>query len=159
MMDKNKATIDFLLTCEAIHNSPLYFNLTHQEAGSKLFVTQTDDKNIEEPYINGAVKKRYSLTVISFCSMSAMPIAKVEGKPDKNMEDYAEVEALMKWIRAEKKADTYPDFGEDCLIEDMYTTAENPKIDYIDATVTPPVAKYSFTLRVEYIDNSEVLWK
>lgn len=158
-MDKNKATIDFLLSCEAIHNSPLYFNLSHSEAGSKLFVTQEDDKNIEEPYINGSVKKRYSLTVISFCSMSAVPIAKVEGKPDKNMEDYAEVEALMNWVKDKKSKEMYPDFGEDCMIEDMYTTASNPKIDYIDASVTPPIAKYSFTLRVEYIDNSEALWK
>jgi len=158
-MDKNKAIIDFLLTCDAIYNSPLYFNLSKSEAGSKLFVTQGEDKNIEKPYIDGSVKKRCSLTVISFCSMSALPIAKSEGKTDKNIEDYGQVQALMDWVKLQKSEKKFPDFGDDCLIEDIYTTSSNPIIDHIDASVTPPIAKYSFTFRVEYIDNSEVIWK
>lgn len=158
-MDKNKATIEYLLTCEAIRKSPLYFNLSQGKAGSKLFVTQGEDKNIEEPYIDGSVKKRYSLTVISYCSMSTTPIAKTRGKSDKNMEDYADVQSLMDWIQSQKSENSFPNFGGECIIEDMDTTSSNPIIDMIDATQTPPVAKYSFTMRVEYIDNSEVLWK
>ena len=118
----------------------------------------SQDKMIDTPYIDGAVKKRYSLTIISYLSISSNPIVKVAGYTNENVSDMGEVQALIDWIATQDEARNYPDFGDDCEVESIATTTNNPILDVVDATKTPPLAKYTFTIQVEYIDKSKCIW-
>ena len=59
----------------------------------------------------------------------------------------------------ESENKNYPDFGEDCIIEDMAAVTDNPNLNGIDTSVKPALAKYSVSVQIRYLDNSNVLWK
>ncbi len=157
-MDKNNALITFLLTCPDIYKKPLYFNLAEPQDGIAQFVTMSNDTATQIPFIDGSVAKRYSLTVICFVSISSRPIVKIEGVENENIIEYEEIQNLINWISAQNAAHNFPNFGESCVVEKIYSTAEQPRLDLIDNSVQPALAKYSFTINVEYIDNENKLW-
>lgn len=157
-MDKNQAVIDYFLTCDQIKDSPLYFNFVNAKDGTKHFLTLSQDKNIHEPYIDGSMLKRYSVTVQDFRSVSINPLVKMPQLVNENIADFADVQALIDWIAEQNKAKVFPDFGEDCIVENIQTTTDNPRLDQIDVTVSPPLARYSFTVQVNYVDYSDKLW-
>ena len=158
-MDKNQAVIDYLLTCEDIYNSPLYFNLANIKNGVNQLLKLSDDRNIEKPYIDGSVLKRYSLTIISYLTISNNPIVKVEDIDNENVTDMANVQKLIDWIEVQNTNKIFPNFGTDCLVEEIRTTTANARLDQIDATQSNPLARYSFTIQIDYVDKSKVLWK
>ena len=158
-LDKNQALVDFLLTCEAIYKSPLYFNFVDAKDGVNQFLTLTEDKNIEQPYIDGSVKKMYSMSIISFLTISNNPIVKVSGISNENVSDIAVVQKLVDWVTLQNKNRNFPDFGANFVIDEIRTTTNNPNLKQIDATRSIPLAQYSFTIQVIYIDNTDVIWK
>ena len=158
MLDKNNAIIQYLLTCDPIKESTLYFNFANAKDAIIQFITLSNDKSIDTPYIDGSVRKRYAFTVMSYLSITDNPIVKVESFDNENISDMAEVQTLMDWINEQELLKNYPDFGEDCKIEEIRTTTNNPRLDQIDATETPAIARYSFTIQVDYIDYSQKLW-
>ena len=78
-MDKNQAVIDYLLTCEDIQNSPLYFNFINAKDGTKQLLTLSNDKNIQKPYVDGSVEKRYQLTIQDYRSISSNALVNIPG--------------------------------------------------------------------------------
>lgn len=158
-MDKNKAVIDYLLTCKSIYNTPIYFNLANIKNGITQLVKLSDDRNIEQPYIDGSVLKRYSLTIISYLTISDNPIVKIEGIDNENVSDMLSVQNLIDWVVEQNKNRNFPNFGKLCDIQEVKTTTDNPRLDQIDATQANPLAKYSFTVQVDYIDNTDKIWK
>lgn len=158
-VDKNNAMIEYLLTCQDIASSTLYFNFANIKDSITQFITLAQDVAVDTPFIDGCVRKRYSLTVISFLSISDNPVVKVSGYSNENVSDMAEVQALIDWIAEQETEHNYPDFGEDCECEFIQTTTNNPVLDQIDATKTPPLAKYTFTIQVDYIDSSKKIWR
>lgn len=158
MADKNQAMIDYFLTCEPIFKSTLYFNFANIKDATKQFITQSNDVNIDKPFIDGAIQKRYSITITSFMSISNNPIIKVEGYSNENISDMVEVQTLIDWITEQNELKHFPDFGEGITVEDIKTTTSNPRLDSIDASTTPAIARYSFTVQVNYIDRTHIIW-
>lgn len=158
-VDKNKAIINFLLTCPEILNSPLYFNFINAEDSNKQIVTESNDYYTQRPYIDGSVKKLYSFTILDFRSISDQAIIKLSGYDSENVEELADVQALINWIKEQDKASNYPDFGSACQIEQMRCTNDSPTLAGINTEVTPPLAMYSVTIQIDYIDYSEVIWR
>lgn len=157
-MDKNKALINYLITCEDIMNTPLYLNFVNAKNGVHQIQTLESDKNINLPYIDGSVKKRYSLTLITYLTISINPLVKVENINNENVADLATVQKLIDWIDEQNTNHNYPNFGNDCVIDEIGTTSNNPRLDQIDATQSNPLARYSFTIYVDYIDNSKRIY-
>lgn len=157
-MDKNKALINYLITCQDIMNTPLYLNFVNAKNGVHQIQTLESDKNINAPYIDGSVKKRYSLTLITYLTISINPLVKVEDINNENVADLATVQKLIDWIDEQNTNHNYPNFGDDCVIDEIGTTSNNPRLDQIDATQSNPLARYSFTIYVDYIDNSKRMW-
>ena len=157
-MDKNKATIEYLLTCDSIKDTPLYFNFIQAKDDNKQFVTMANDKAIDTAYIDGSVLKRYTFTIIVFKSISYLPIPKATGKENENIQDLADVQTLIDWIKEQHDDRNFPDFGEDCVIEDIRTTSDNPNLNSIDTSVTPALARYSISIQIDYLDKSNSMW-
>ena len=159
MIDKNQAIIDFLLQCPDIANSELYFNFINAEDDNKQIITESNDKFSNRSYIDGSVLKQYTFTLIDFKSITDSALVLIQDYPNENVVDVSDVQALINWINEQNKLQNFPDFGEDCEIQSIETTSENPSFEGVNTEVTPILAMYSISIRIEYIDNSEKLWR
>lgn len=155
-VDKNQAVIDFLLTCPSIKNSYLYFNFTKAEDDNKQILTLANEKNLNKQFIDGSVLKRYTFSIIDFKSMTPKPI--VEGKTDENVDDMLQVQEIIDWVTEQSDLHNYPDFGDDCIIDDMRALSENPNLNGVDSNVAPALAKYSVSIQIDYLDITKQLW-
>lgn len=157
MIDKNQAVVSFLLQCEQIQNSPLYFNLINATNDAKQIMTIPNDTLLNRPYIDGSVLKRYSFTLIDFKSISDLALVNLVGYTNENIEEMSDVQSLIDWVKEQDELRNYPDFGSDCAIQEMRTTADNPTLDGINEQ--EQLAMYSFTIQIDYIDYSKKVWR
>lgn len=158
-VDKNQAIIDFLITCPELATNPLFFNYVNAEGDNTQIITQSNDKSMNKPFIDGSVLKRYTFTLIYFKSISYAPIVKQQGFANENVEDMLDVQAVVDWVGEQADILNYPNFGDKCHIEEMKVLTDNPNLNSVDTTSTPPLAKYSFTIQIDYIDTNKMLWQ
>lgn len=158
-MDKNKSVIDFLLHCPQIKDNPLFFNFAEAQDNNKQFVTAANSKSISKEYIDGSVLKQYTFTIIDYRSVSYQAIVAEAGYSNENVEEHFDIQGIIDWITQQAENRNYPDFGEDCIIEDMAAVTDNPNLNGIDTSVKPALAKYSVSVQIRYLDNSNALWK
>lgn len=158
-VDKNQAVIDYIVECPTIRNSPLYFNFINAEDDTNQFVTQSNERYASKRYVDGSILKIYSFTIILYKSTADIAVVKMEGYPNENISDMSDIQALIEWISEQNELHNYPDFGEDCIIEEISTTTENPNFDGIDDQVSPPLAIYSVTIEIQYLDESKKIWR
>lgn len=154
-VDKNQAVINFLLTCPAIIANPLFFNFLQARDNDKQIVTQANDTALNKSFIDGSVMKRYAFTLMDYRSVAYQPLPKVEGYTSENVEELLDVQGIIDWVQEQSDARNYPDFGSDCIIDDMRTTSNNPNLNGVDTQVTPALAKYSITIQIDYLDKSK----
>lgn len=157
-MDKSQAMIEFLLNCEAIQNSSLYFNFVNASDEDKQFVTTTNDRALDKKFIDGSVLRRFTFTIIDYRSVAYQELAKLSISSNENVEEYLDIQGIIDWIEAQNDAENYPDFGETCEIDEMRTTTLNPNLNGVDTSTTPALAKYSISIQIDYLDTSKVLW-
>ena len=158
-MDKNKAVIDFLLTCDYIKNNPLFFNFGEAKSDNKQIVTIANDTRVNTPFIDGSVRKRYTFTIIDYKSVAYKAIPRREGATDENLENAFESQQVIDWVEEQSDLHNYPDFGVDCKIDDMRVVTDQPNMNGVDRNITPALAKYSISIRIDYIDYSKAIWK
>ena len=157
-VDKNKAVINYLLQCEDIYNSPLYFNLIDAKDNTIQILTTAEDKAMSKPFIDGSVQKRYTFNLITFKSISDMEIVKAEGYDNENVDELKDVQKLLDWVVDQDVLRNYPDFGDTCSIDSIDTTTDVPNFNGINTEITPPLAMYSISIVIEYLDTSKVIY-
>lgn len=157
-MDKNKAVIDYLLTCPSIQDTPLYFNFINAKNDHTQFITVSNDTVINRLFIDGSIAKRYDFTIIVFKSISNNPISKNVVYSDENVVDMSDVQTIIDWIETQNENRVFPNFGNNCIIDSISTTTTNPNLNSIDTTVTPALARYSITIRIEYVDYTKSIY-
>lgn len=157
-MSKNQAIIDFLITCPAIQKNPLFFNFLNAKDNNQQIITQANDKSLQQAYIDGSVLKQYTFTMIFFKSVLYQAIPKVEGLVNENVEELGEVQEIIDWVEEQADNKNYPNFGDKCLIDDMRALSENPGLNGVDTSVTPPLAKYSVSIQIDYLDTTKAIW-
>lgn len=157
-VDKNQAIIDFLLNCPQISSNPLYFNAIQAQDNNKEIVTQTTDRAVQRPYIDGTVERQFLFTLVDFRSVTYQAIPKVAGLPSENVQEMLDVQGILDWVSEQNDNRNYPDFGEDCIVDEMFPTTDTPKLNGIDTTANPVLAKYSITIRITYLDTSKRLY-
>ena len=168
-IDKNQATIDYLITCPQIKNSPLYFNLIQAKDSSVQIVTTSEDTIMRKPYIDGSIPKKYTFNLVTFKSITDLAIVKDYSTStstseeneyiNENVDDLADVQALLDWLQDQEESRNYPNFGDDCYIDSLQTTTDEPRFDGINSELTPPLAMYSIAIVINYIDTSKMIWK
>ena len=157
-VDKNQAVIDFLLDCPTIASNPLFFNFLNARDDDKQIVTQSNDTALDKRYVDGSIKKRYIFSIIDFRSVAYIPIPKVVGASNENVEEMFDVQGIVDWVNEQNDLQNYPDFGTDCVIDSMQTTSSNPNLNGVDVSVTPALSKYSISIQIDYVDSSRAIW-
>lgn len=158
MVDKNQAIIDFILECPTVAENPVFFNFLNAEDNNKQIISQSNEVQLNSKFVDGSILKRYTFTLIDFKSVVYQPIPKVEGFINENVEEYNAVQDIMDWINTQADLMNYPDFGEDCVIDSMHTTSDNPNLNGVDTSVSPALAKYSMSIQIDYLDTSKAIW-
>lgn len=157
-VDKNQAVIDYLITCPQIKDNPLYFNFLNAKDGNKQLISSGNDKSMSKPFIDGSVMKRYTFTIIDYRSVAYQAIVKEAGYVNENVEEALDVQGIMDWIEEQNDARNFPNFGEECEVDEIRTLTDNPNLNGIDTSVTPALAKYSMSIQIDYLDKSKVIW-
>lgn len=157
-MDKNQAIIDYMLTCPQIANNPTFFNCIQAQDNNKEIVTIANDRMLNKPYIDGSVLKRYSYTIIDFRSVTFNPLVNALGYSNENVEDMLDVQGIVDWIEEQNDIRNFPDFGTDCVVDEIVTTSDTPNLNGVDNSLSPSLAKYSITVNVNYLDNTKKLF-
>lgn len=157
-MDKNKQMLEYLADCPQIINKELFFNFIKAEDNFKQFVTIADDKVNQVKFIDGSVQKRYTFTLLDYRSVLYQSLVKNQYELNENVEEMFDVQGIIDWIDEKNQLQEFPDFGEDCIVESIEALTEAPDLNGVDTSLTPALAKYSISIRVEYIDKSNVLW-
>ena len=103
--------------------------------------------------------KRYTFTIIDYKSVSYNAVLLASGYSDENLEELLQVQEIINWIEAQSDLKNYPDFGDDCEIDSMEATSDNPNLNSVDTSVQPALARYSISIQIDYIDYSKVIWK
>lgn len=155
-MDNNNAIIEFLKTCPTIQKYPLFFNFAENEDETNHFITESD--SVKKRYIDGSVLKQYTFTIASYFSVAYNAVVGTTDFGDQNMENMAIVQEILDWIDEQADEKNYPDFGSNCIIEDMQTLTTDPDLDGIDTSVNPPIARYSVGVQIQYIDTTKRNW-
>lgn len=159
MVDKNQAVIDYMLQCPQINENALYFNFGEAKDNNKQIITQGNDKAMNKPYIDGSVLKRYTFTLFDFRSIAALAVPKGFAYTSENVEEILDVQSIIDWITEQEKLRNYPNFGEDCVIEEIKAITDNPNLNGIDTSVSPALARYSISIQIQYLDTTNQIWK
>lgn len=157
-VNKEQAVIDFLRSCPAIAENPLFFNFINAKSDNRQLITTGNDKSTNKTYIDGSVLKRYTFTVIDFKSVTYQAIVHSPGHMNENVEEFIDVQALIDWVNEKADAHEYPYFGDKCEIESMKVLTDSPVLNGTDTQVKPALAKYSFSIQIEYVDTSRALY-
>lgn len=160
-VDKNQAIINFLINCPQVRDNPLFFNAisVNVEDNNKELITIATDRVLNQSFIDGSVMRQYSFSIIDFRSISYDAVPKVEGIISENVDDMVDVQGIIDWINEQADNLIYPDFGDDCIIDEMVTTTDIPNLNGIDTGVMPAVAKYSITIQIQYLDTRKRIFK
>lgn len=148
-----QAVIDFLLDCPNIEK--LFFNFAAEEDGSNQFVKE--DSGTLKNYIDGGKLKYYTFSIISYVAVSHNPIVDETGFADENMENLALIQEILDWVNTQGENLVFPDFGSDVVIDEMKATTDDPNLNGVDTSQNPPLAQYSFTIRIQYLDTSKAI--
>lgn len=157
-MDKNKAIIEYLFGCPTIANNPLFFNFAEAEDNNKQIITAANDKKLSKPYIDGSVLKLFTFTIIDYRSVIYQALVNDPNYPNENVEEILDVQSIIDWIETQNDLCNYPDFGSDCLVEQIQALSDSPNLNGVDTSGSPSLAKYSVSIQVQYLDKSKVLW-
>lgn len=161
-MDKNKAIINYLFTCPVIASNPLFFNFAKAEDNNKQLITVANDKKINKPFIDGSVLKKYTFTIVDYRSVLYQALVNDPEHPDdypnENVEEMLDVQGIIDWVTEQNDNENFPDFGSDCVVEQIEALTDNPNLNGVDTSVSPVLAKYSVSIQVQYLDTSKVVW-
>ena len=158
-MDKNQAVINYLSSCPAIAKNPLFFNFAQAEDNNKQLIAVATDKRVEKPYIDGSVLKRYTFTIIDYRSVIYQAVVKEAGYPNENVEELLDVQSIIDWIDEQNSEYNFPDFGEDCIVDEIKALTDTPRLNSVDTSASPALAKYSVAIQILYLDTSKRIWK
>lgn len=157
-VDKNQAVIDFLLTCPAIQESPLFFNFTEAESESKQIVTEGNDTRLNRTYLNGDILKRYTFTIIDYRSVAYQALINIQGYTNENVEEMLDCQGIIDWVNEQEDIRNYPNFGDSCDVEEIKALTLNPRLNGVQNSGSLNLAKYSIAIQIDYIDKSKRIW-
>lgn len=157
-VDKNKATIKFLLDCPVIKDNPLFFNFGNVRNNDCQYQTISNDTAMDKTFIDGSKSSRFLFTLVTFRSISDNEIVKDTTVDNENIEDLFELQDIIDWVNEQGDDENYPNFGTKIEIQDMETTTDTPQFEGVNSSASPALAMYSMTIRIDYIDYTKTIW-
>ena len=157
-MSKHQIMLDYLSRCDGIGR--LYFQYGRAGDSEMQLVSSSVDAATRAQYVDGSQPRRLDYSLIWFKSLAFMPVVTgAGGQVNENVAELDDVQSIIDWIGAQNAAGNFPDLGVDCQVDAVSCLHDVPQLIGIDAAYSPPLAKYTFTIRVEYLDLSQCIFK
>ncbi len=157
MANRYEAMLAYLSECPEMQG---VLNFQAAEAGSGVIqvLTEGGEAQNNRKFIDGSVEKRFDFTVAFYKPVIHAGYIVDKGEANLNLEGILNVHALIDWLEEQNAERNFPDFGEDKQIDSVRSMNNEPTLAWIDgAHYSPPMAKYTVTVRVEYIDYSRAI--
>lgn len=152
-MNKNQIMLDYLQQCEAVKQ--LYFQYGEMRAGAMQLMTNSVESAARAEYIDGSRPRQLDYSLIWYKPISIMPVRNpVTGQYNANIAELDDVQGIIDWITDRQYDHDLPDFGPGCEMESIRCLHEVPQLLGIDVAASPPLARYSLTIRVEFVDTT-----
>lgn len=141
MIDKNKAMLDYLRGCPAL--ADLFFLFGDGKNGDTGFTAKSNDY-VQMEFVDGSAFRWYDFTLIHFAAANTFVNDTV------NLDSLHELEeAVTEWLNEQDEKGSYPDFGDRCRIDSIYTVPNSTTVAGRDYTGM----KIMITCRVEYYEE------
>lgn len=158
-MSKDSIMLEYLLTCPSINENSLFFNYAEGEDNTSHFITEASDKSTQKPFVDGSIQKRYSFDIIVYKSLGYTPIDTTDVTADENLDELSEVQAIIDWITEQGELRNFPNFGDKIEVDEMYCTTDKPVLRGVFTdTMGTPMARYSITIQIDYLDKTKMIW-
>ena len=143
------ATLAFLKQCPAL-SGLLGLNAI---AGENVRVlTQGSSRAENRHYIDGSEGRAFDFVIEFYKPLNTLPYIAERGEDNQNLKSVLDVQELSSWRDEQRYEGNAPDFGDQCVVDDVKSMNNEPVLAWVDAQQAPPIAKYTVTVRVEYID-------
>lgn len=153
-VDHYQSTLAFLKTCPAMAGVFSFQGI--ESSGSAIQVlTQAGEQTAVKTFIDGSKEKNFDFVVCFYRPISSMPYIPSVGTGNASLESLIDVQDLIDWLDEKSEKREFPDFGTNRSVSRIYSLNTEPQLLWIDSEhYNPPLAKYTVTLRVEYMDYS-----
>lgn len=156
----NKARYEAMLTY--LRGCPVLEGILAFQTGednTNRILTIGSDASSNKKFIDGSVGKIFDFTIEFYKELNRAPYADGMGENNLNLGTLLDVQAMIDWLDEMQFENDLPDFGEDCVVDSIRSLSNEPLLAWVDSTAYPlPIAKYTVTVRVEYIDFSKCLY-
>lgn len=157
-MTKNEIMLAYLQQCEGVQQ--LYLNYGDARAGNALISTVATESASQAAYVDGSAPKQLDYSLVWYKPISVLPVRNpATGQYNPVLAELDDVQSIIDWIEAQNDAHSLPDFGEDCPVDSIRCLQSVPQLLGIDTTYSPALARYTFTVRVEYTDFTRCIYR
>lgn len=118
------------------------FSFNFAEAKNNSSAFRVIDEEVRKTDIFGDETFVYTFAIAEYKNYSTEPYT------SENLENLAEVDAFIDWVREQNRANNFPNFGEDCLVDIITAARTGSGIAGIDPMMR--LAQYTFTVKVTY---------
>lgn len=167
-IDLNKCILDYIYECPIVAENPMYFCVAEERNNNNQLLPSRERPNDTTEFVDGTVERTYRAEILMYKSVAFNPIVTEETSEGKripsdiylneNMEDITDGQTLIDWIKEQNDNRHFPNFGEQCIIESVETTADRPNLNGVSTDLEPPLAQYSVGLVIKYLDTTKQLW-
>ncbi|MCR4622675.1 MAG: hypothetical protein K5663_11400 [Clostridiales bacterium] len=143
------ATLAFLKQCPALSG---LLGFEAAAGGNIRVLTQGTSAANNRKYIDGSEGRAFDFVIEFYKPLNTLPYIAERGEGNQNLKGVLDVQELISWLDDMRREGTEPDFGDKCVIDDVKSLNNEPVLAWVDTQKTPPIAKYTVTVRVEYTD-------
>lgn len=157
MANRYQAMLEYLKECPAMQGV-LNFQAADAKSGTIQVLTETGDAQNNRRFIDGSEEKRFDFVVAFYKPVTAAGYVVDRGTANLNLEGLLDIDALIVWLGEQAGARHFPDFGEKTQVFGLHSLNNEPALAWIDgAHYSPPLAKYTVTVRVTYMDYTNAI--
>lgn len=157
-MNKNQIMLEYLQQCEGIKQ--LYFQYGEMRAGSVQMLTNSVESAARAEYIDGSRPRQLDYSLIWFKPISIVPVRNpATGQYNGNIAELDDVQNIIEWVEQQQDDHNLPDFGPGYEVDSIRCLHDVPQLLGIDTTSSPALARYSFTVRVEFLDTTHCTFR
>lgn len=142
----------YLLECPALHQ--LYFQYGEAANGAVSIYTNAIDTSERRKFIDGSEAKQLDFVFTWYKPLTVLPVITTlnQGETNQNVAELDDVSAIIDWVADQNAQRNFPDIGENAVVDEIYCLSNSPRMAGVDMAANPPLARYTFTIRINYID-------
>lgn len=150
-MTKNEVMLAYVQRCPAIGR--LYFTAGEMRPDSVQITASSVETAAQTAYIDGSRLRYLDYNLIWFRPLAVAPVRNpATGQYNQAVAEIDDIQEIIDWVEKRNDAHDLPEFGDGYVTDSIRCLQAVPQLLGIDNNYSPPLARYTFTLRVEFLD-------